>query len=423
MEISERASSLIKKSSTTVGIDLGYFLKGGFWLSSSQVISSAIAFILSIYLANKLSKDVYGNYRYILSIASILGSFSLTGLNTAIVQSVARGFEGSLRQAFRLSLSWSFLSILITLGGSFYYLYKDNTVLGYSLLIIALINPFLNSAGLFAGYINGKKDFKRQSLYTCIDNIVPSLCVMGTVMFTHNIIILISIYFLSSFVIAGILYIRTIKVFQPQKNTDPTLKNYSIKLSLLNIVSIIASQIDKVVVFTFLGSIELAVYGIALAFPEQIRGLIRNMSNLLIPRFAERDMDIHRVNIWDKTRKVVVFLLIITIAYIITAPLLFKIFYPKYLESILYSQIYSIVILGSIAWIPGSIFIAQKNDLELAKLSIYGSVIQIILLIPFVYYFGLWGMIIGRMLGVYGNTALSYILYIKNYKKNETSTS
>lgn len=417
MTISERASALIKRSSTTVGIDLGYFLKGGFWLSSSQIMSSAIAFVLSIYLANKLSKDVYGNYRYILSIASILGSFSLTGLNTAIVQSVARGFEGSLRQAFRLSLSWSLLSIVITLCGSFYYLYKDNTVLGYSLLIIALINPFLNSAGLFAGYINGKKDFKRQSLYTCIDNIVPSLCVMATVAFTHNIITLVFVYFLSSFAIAGILYIRTVKIFQPQENTDPTLKNYSIKLSLLNIVSIVASQIDKVIVFTFLGSIELAVYGIALAFPEQIRGLVRNMSNLLIPRFAERDMNTHKVNIWNKTSKVVLFLILVTSAYILTAPFLFKIFYPKYLESILYSQVYSIVILGSIAWIPGSIFIAQKNDLELAKLSIYGSVIQIALLIPFVYYFGLWGMIIGRMLGVYGNTALSYLLYIKNYTK------
>lgn len=417
MSVIKRIESLLEKGGKYLKLDVLYFAKGGFWLTASQIAGAAVSFILSVYLANTLPKESYGSYRYILSLASILGSFTLTGLNTAIIQSVARGYEGALRQAFKLSLRWSVASFLISIAGSGYYFYNENYVLGSALVIIAFAGPFLNSAGLFSSFINGKKDFRTQSLYTFIDNALPALAIIIAAFFTKNILLLIATYFISSTLIALILYFRTLKKFKPNDQQDGQIESYSIKLSVLNIITILTTQIDKVIVFTYLGPVELAIYGIALSFPEQIRGILRNMSSLLIPRFAERDITEQSVDVKGKTKKLASLFALITIAYALCAPILFKIFFPTYMDSIIYSQVYSLVIIASVAWIPGSIFISQKNDTELSKLSIYGSLIQIGVLVPLVYFFGLWGVIVAKMLGVYGNSVLSFILYKKNYSK------
>ena len=52
-------------------------------------------------------KNTYGNYKYVLSLVGILGAFSLSGINTAVIQSVAQGYEGALAQGFRLNLKYS----------------------------------------------------------------------------------------------------------------------------------------------------------------------------------------------------------------------------------------------------------------------------------------------------------------------------
>jgi len=87
------------KSKAILGQFLGqednYFLTQGSYLSIGHVISIICGFLLSIAFARFLPKEIYGQYRYILSVVAILAIFTLPGLKTAITQAVARGFEGS----------------------------------------------------------------------------------------------------------------------------------------------------------------------------------------------------------------------------------------------------------------------------------------------------------------------------------------
>ena len=132
-----------KKAEAYLQTDVRYILSGGIWLTMGQVISSGSSFLLSIAFANLLSKEVYGEYKYIISLFGLLGALSLSGLGTSITGSSARGYDGVLRKSFFLCLRWGFLITGVSTLASLYYFLNQNFTLGYSLLVVGVISPFL----------------------------------------------------------------------------------------------------------------------------------------------------------------------------------------------------------------------------------------------------------------------------------------
>ena len=98
--------------------------------SSLLVVGSFIAAIfglgVNILFANTLSKEVFGEYRFILGLFNTFNSFALSGMNIAVVQAVARGHEGALASSIRYQLKWA---IPHAIGGfiaaSFFYAQGD----------------------------------------------------------------------------------------------------------------------------------------------------------------------------------------------------------------------------------------------------------------------------------------------------------
>lgn len=406
--IKRRIYSLLRWSERYTKTDMVYLVSGGVWLSASQVLIAVVSLLSTVALGLYLPKDAYGNYRYVLSVFAILSAFTLTGLNTAIIQSVASKYDGALRQGFRLSLKWSLFASLGAITGASYYFFKGNTFLGSSLILIATAIPFFHSYGLFGSFLNGKKDFKRYSVFSFIDNITPLLAVIVAITLTNNVIAILITYFTSGVLIRILLYVWTLRVHTPQNTTDPHLQEYGVKLSALNIIGTIATHIDKILVFTSLGAVELAIYGFASAFPDRIRALLKNLNTLMVPKFTENTEKKLKVNIPQKTIRLGGILILITILYILLAPFLYSVFFPNYPESVFYSRILSLMILSSIAMIPLSLFIAQKREDFYAKVTIGSSIFQTLLLIPAVYFWGLTGVVVSRVLGSYVTTIISF---------------
>ena len=71
---------LLRKSERYFKTDMVYVARGGFWVTAGNIVSALAAFGLAVAYANLLPKESYGTYKYILSLAGIIGAFSLTGL-------------------------------------------------------------------------------------------------------------------------------------------------------------------------------------------------------------------------------------------------------------------------------------------------------------------------------------------------------
>ncbi|MBI2618370.1 oligosaccharide flippase family protein [Candidatus Kaiserbacteria bacterium] len=385
----------LRWTETYARTDMLYLVKGGSWLTLGQGAGTLTGLVLAIGFANLLPKEVYGNYTFILALAGIVGTFTLTGMRSAITRAVAKGFDGMLQVGFRESMKWSILMVIAALAGALYYFFNKNNVLGISLLIVGTFSPLMISAALYSGFLNGKKDFKTGTIFNIYTNAIPAVFLLPTIFFTHNIIIIVFVYFVSHTAVNVFFYAQTLKKYEPEPDIDVSTITYSKHLSLMNVLSTVADYLDKILVFHYLGAAQLAIYAFAIAVPTQLRGLLRNINSLLLPKFAEGEKKTIQKSLYGKVLRVALISSVFVGAYIVVAPFIYQLFFPQYLDSVFYSQLFSLIIIPATMSIVSSSFLeAQREQKLLYIINITSPLIRIGLLLVLGYFYGIIGIIL-----------------------------
>ena len=102
---------------------------------------------------------------------------------------------------------------------------------------------------------------------------------------------------------------------------------------------------------------------------------------------------------------------IVIASYILLAPYLYRFLFPAYVVAIPYSQIYAVSLISMIANPAVSYLSAKKKIREQYIRSISIFIFQIIIMALGVIYWGLFGLIIARVIIRFFGSCLSYILY------------
>ncbi len=379
--------------------DMVYLAKGGFWLGLGQFISSASAFLASVAFANLLAPDAYGIYKFVLSINSLILITTLTGMDSSVTQSISRGFEGTLLVGVKEKMKWGVIGSGISLSIAAYYLLNGNNPLAISFAILAIFVPFTESTDLYNSLLWGKKLFNIQAKYNAINTLLILAASTITLFLTKNIYLVLLAYLLA-LSIPNIIFLRNVLgKYKTNDEIDPDAIRFGKHLSLINIVSMIVTQLDKILVFHYVGAANLAVYALAVAPTDQVKGLLKNLNSLAMPKFSEKTSEEIKRNLWYKIWTLGIIMLVIVFAYIMLVPILFKIFFPKYLSSILYSQVLSLSLLPVVlAGFLYTILESQKATRELYQHNVYTNIFSILILFPLVYYFGIWGAISSRII-------------------------
>lgn len=410
-EIRNKTYHLLRWGERFTKTDNVYLAKGGFWLTGGQVVTSAASFVLALLFARLIPKEVYGNYKYILSLAGLFATFSLTGLSAAVVQSVARGFRGTFFAVTKILIKWNSLILLTSLSGSIYYLLNDNQTLGYGLLIVAVLFPSIRIFEVYESYLNGSKNFKKSAIYRGIVDIATIVSVAITLFLTDHVIVLLTTNLLTQFLLNALFYKKTYDSIQADQRTniEPGIIEFGKHLSFQNVMSNVAAHIDKIIIFHYLGAVEVAIYMFATAIPQQIKGLISNAAILITPKISGRTAREAVSMIRTRFFMSLSILVPIVVTYIIFAPFIFKIFFPAYIEAVPYTQWYSLILLlmGNLS---GLVLITQKASKEQYQLTVFGSVSQIILMFALVHNFGISGIIWGILISKSLTAILSYVL-------------
>lgn len=377
--------------------DMVYLASGGFWLTVGQGVSSLSAFALAIAFANLVPPETYGTYKYLLSIAAIFAIFTLPGMNTAVARAVARGSEATVQAATKVRIVWSFLGTLAAFGGALYYFINGNMELAIALAIIGAVLPLFDTFTLYNGYLTGKRDFKKQSLFHLISQSISTASLITTLFFTDSVLLLLLAYFVPLSLIRLFLYQKTMREIAAGTPDRETL-TYGKHLSLINVLGVMAGSIDKILLWKFLGPAQLAVYVFAIAIPEQIKGPLKGIGELAFPKFATQtpeELSSNLPRLWRKISIYAGLLFAISFFYILTAPYIFQLFFPKYMESVLYSQIFSLSLIVSFGPILTAILAAQKETKVQYKVTVLQNTLQIVLYVILIPIYGVLGAIIG----------------------------
>ena len=384
-----------------------YAAKGGFWLSANQITTSTLGFVLSIAFARLLPPENYGQYRYLLSLAEIFSAFSLSGMATALTQAVGEGQRGILSRSFWIHMKWCIPMSVGSLIGAAYYLVRGNTTLGISLLFITITLPFIKSGGLWEPYVQGKKLFKKNAIYQALRYVVYVLILFLLMLTTDNVVILVCGYLMSNAIMSLLLYglaKRQTRGEAPQ-DLPTTVLSYAKHLSLMNVLGIAAAHLDKIIVFQFLGAAELAIYSFATVLPEQVRNYLKRLPILALPTFADRTLAEVKRSVFYKMKILLPFLGVCVLVYCLLAPFVYRLFFPAYVEAVPYSQLYSLSFL-SYASLAIVALTAHKAVKEKYIHDMTANVATILFALVLVIPYGIWGVLVGRLLA----KALSFIL-------------
>lgn len=398
---------LLKKAEEYAKVDIIYVVKGGSWLLFGQLIISTTSFILSIAYANLVSPQTLGTYRFILSIIGILSIPTLGGINTSLTRSIANGKYGTIIPSLKTKIKWGILGAIGSIIMSIYYFLNDNSDLSFIFLIVSIFLPFMDSFMLYDSVLQGRKDFRSSTLNFIYSHLISFTLTLSTLLITNNLYALVLVYLSSWTLTRGFFLYSTINKLGTHGELDHSSIPYGKHLSAMGIIGTIANSLDRLLVFHFLGATELAIYSIVIGPPEQIKALLKHVYTLSLPKFSSPDSQTNKKNIWGKTIKFMVLIIILVVGYIVFSPIAFDIFFPQYKNYVFYSQLFSLSLIPLAMLLPYSLLESTGNTRALYKFNTTSSVIEIILLVVCIPTGGLLGVIVARILSRLVNFFLS----------------
>lgn len=396
-------------------IDAKYFVHGGFWLASAQGMTILASLLSTIFLTRYLSEHNFGVYRYIVSVGAFLTSFSLTGIPQSIFQATLKHIQGFYHKSTILTLRYSLGIVTAGFGTAIYYYLQGNTTLALGTLFVAILTPWSLLLQNAQAYLLGKRNFHAANYLQTIKSFFVAGTTIVALWFSTNILFLIAIYLISQMlasVVAHILLRPKDEVLTEYEEAEK-LFQFARHTTIRNIIIGISARIDNILVFQHLGSANLALFTIANLIPDQIKGSLKHLVTLLIPKFSHYNTlpEIRR-HLPFRSLQVGIVLIFITIATITLAPFVITTFFPKYISAIFYTQLLALGLPASLYQVPFAMMQAHTQEKALYTYHLYTAIFQIASTIIGIFFFGFFGAIGARIATQYIQLAVSwYTIY------------
>jgi len=408
MKIKTRIQNGLRTASRVVHLDLRYYLSGSFWLTSAHVISILLSLTLSVLFARLASQTLYGQYRFALSFFSLLSILTLPGLNLAIIRSIAKGSDEAFIHGTRTKFKFSCLAAIPLLGMAWYFLFFKESSLGWAFVIAAFLFPptygFPTSA-----YFTGKKRFRDNGVFLVVQRGFMVFLVGLTLIVTYNIVLVIFAYLLAQAILNLFMYQRIRNSISyrelrgdrhSQDLSQRDLIRYGQHLTAMQTISMVAGELDKLLLAYFLDFQHVAIYAIATTIPEAVKGIFKQIPSLVLPRLANTPKD--KVYFKIRTKVFHLFLLGIFLAvglWIILPYLLPLVYTSKYAEAIFPAQILAL----SLIFVPliqtlRSALVSHQATRQLYMFYTILPVIHILLLISLIPLWGVTGATLSLLL-------------------------
>ena len=426
--IRNKTLRILRSAEPFLKLDMVYLARGGFWTTLRFVVGVLSSLVTVVAFGNLLPREVYGTYNYLLALGASLSFLTLSGTGTAVMRSVSRGYENIIPHALRLYLKYNMLSVSLVMLVAIYYGYKGNLVFAGALALLSVAYPISEAYHLYVQILTGRKRFDLLTKIASITSLVGAIATFSVLLLTDNVLALIATYTLISLIPNFITYkITTRKIDRsaPSREQINEFERTSFHVTGSGIIGVIASYIDKIILFQIAGPASLAVYGFAIAGPERLKSLVKNWTSIALPRLAQSSLVQVHVVVYKRIALSTLIGGSLSLIYILTSPILFKIFLPRYLDSIIYSQVISL----GLIFVPtsvyiGSVFSGQNMLRAIYALNFGSQVLRIVLFITFAWLWHIWGLVFAYLLSSIANAIYGIIILEIETKrlinKNET---
>jgi O-antigen/teichoic acid export membrane protein len=368
--------------------------------------------------ANLLPKEVYGQYRFLLTALSILSITTLPGMGIALTRAVANQSHHTIWFALKARMRWGLVGTAFALLGAGYYLIAKDATLSLLFLALAIFIPLLDSAAIYSDYLTGHKDFKRMALYHTAQRIFSVTAVSLAVIYSGSLITILITYLVSMSLSFWVCLWRSTRKY-PTINTpvDADAIPYGKKLSILSALRTGVSHLDKIILWYLAGPIQVAQLVIAYALPNEMLAAANHISKLALPKLSSRTPAELRKTLLRKVIIVTGAMIIFAGGYSLLAPLLFAVLLPQYTDTIFFSQVASLLVLVAPITLLTQYFYVTANTKTLFIIQGVEPIVLVILYVILIPLFGVTGAIVASLIRHAFTGTLVTILFLRDRRK------
>lgn len=417
----EKTHCVLRWSERYTKTDMVEFATNNTWLFIGRIIAVVGGMVLTVAFANLLSPTAFGTYKYILAMAGFVGGLSIMGgLGASTTRTVAQGHKEVIPRVFWLSVLGNVPAFVLSISIAGYYFYMENPTLGTGMVFVAVTSLFGTSFGLYKSLMTGLNDFRGLSLYSIPASLIAPALIVGTLFVTQNLIAIFAAYFLGSFLFGLVMYVLALRRAGVAKGAMPDsaalseAKRYGFHLTIIGMIIPFVAQADQLLLWHFVGPVELAVFAFAIAPIREIKALLENFAPMMAVRYANRTPEELRASIPLRSKQLFTIAAILAGLYVLVAPLLFTYLFPQYMSALFLSQLLALTILVQPARnVLDSAITAQAKTKYYYFLTATMQTIKLGLSVALIPTFGLAGAIAGLII----HDIAAAIIYIFTFRR------
>ncbi len=371
-------------------------------LALAQLATMGCGLLANVIWARWMPQETYGGFKVAFNIVSLVGTLCLLGTGQAVLMSAAQRLDGNLYPLIRSKLLANLGGALLIIIASAYYAFieRASREIALALAVAAIFFPAYNLSDIWASWFNGRSRFTDLAIGRILASVLPLIGLAGAA--TLGVIELWTVV-LVCFVLLSIQNVcMLMRVYSARENESG---DRSILLSgrHANVAMMFGSLIalDVVILNHRFSANEVAVYALALVFPELVKSVFAIVNQYFAPRLnIGNSISVTWANVRRKFTAVSLFFVFIAAVGWVCIPILFPyLFSEKYADSAVYAKwLWLFSALSGVSTLLGVTLIATKRPMF-----IYGAFVghPVLLLAMYLLFSseGVAGMVFARIVG------------------------
>jgi O-antigen/teichoic acid export membrane protein len=396
-------------------------LKNTFFISALRAVQLMAGIGSTYVMAHLLSKNLFGQYHFILNCIGLVTLFAMKGLNESVMQSVARGFPGTFRHSIPVAFYWSLLGSVALAGLGSWYLFENQFLLAKGFLIAAVIFPFTHGLTQWKAVRTGREDFIGLLRTDGLASIIMNALMIGAMLLVPDSYIWpLAMLLLIPAIQNILLTLKGIRAIDPNLPAEEGSIAYGVKTNFYSAFNIAAKHIDKLLLFFFLSPVALATFVAADRIVDLLRNFVSDLAAVLAPRFARMKSftgKLDRIMMWFS---IIYGASVMVFAFTLMPWILTFIFGDSYHDAVPYAQALMLsVAFGNSASLRFRFIRSQMDTRGFKHITVYTSVLRIavsLILIPF---WGITGAVISAISYSILTAAVVHVVLRKRYPVHE----
>lgn len=274
---------LVTWTGKKTGLDISYFLSNGVWVALRYGVVAVNGMLVSVLFTRFGSKELLGQYQFVLSVVAMAAFFSLPGINIAILKSMSEGHERSIQKAIRLTFLFGLLAVPLLAGYGLYRLFfLGETTVGTAFILLGCSFPFIYAPRSWYAVYEGKLQFRPVAIRMTVLNIAITGGLLLGLLVGGDVITLVSLYIASNIILSWLFYWQSLRVVDNSSSNELDIK-YALAVSFQKFVYGLSGNAPSIAIQFFFGFHAVAIFFIANSFLSFVSGFFSAFSGLYIP--------------------------------------------------------------------------------------------------------------------------------------------